>query len=261
MAENRYVHEFSPGCESLTPFVEGLEESGVPAGARLIYEARNRVYELPVPDYAKGSVDLQSLNLKAYCVPNIVNRVAYRYMRASKARRAFENATRLIAMGINTARPVAFVEERGVLFGRSFFVSEQLGDEWKLTRGMERWDDFDSVADALAAYMANLHSLGVWMKDFTPGNVLIRRNGAKYDFALIDINRMEFGVKSHSKLMTNFQGILETSEAVALLARKFARISGLDENRTADDAVAVFRRKTESRRFRHKLKKLFKIKN
>lgn len=198
---------------------------GVPAAARLIYDGpRNKVYVLPLKD------SNHAVNIKAFCVPNVFNRLIYGNFRPGKARRAYNNGHRLLSMGIMTPCPLAYIEERkGPIFGHSYFISEQLPDEWHNLRGAHDWPDLDEVASALAGFMVDLHNKGVWMKDFSPGNVMMRRSGGKIEFALVDINRMEFGVRKRHKLMSNFRSIFDTSDLrpVILLARKYAEVLGL----------------------------------
>ena len=65
--------------------------------------------------------------VKKYKVPNIFNRIIYTFFRRSKARRAYENAQRIIRHGISTPFPVAYIEtKRGGLFHTGYFISEYM---------------------------------------------------------------------------------------------------------------------------------------
>lgn len=246
--------------EAVEPMVRQIIDSGVPSDAEKIYNGRrNKVYAITAP----ATIDFDRLNIKAYRIPPWINRIIYGRLRRGKARRAFDNASRLVDMEIRTARPVAFIEERGILYGRSYFISEQLGSEWKVLRGAHEWPDFDVVARELACYLARLHRLQVWMKDFSPGNVLLRRSeDGKMDFALIDINRMEFGVIDRSKLMTNFQAIFDTPEATGKFAGFYAEACGMspgtpEYEAVVDDAFKSFENKHRQMAFKRRLKRLF----
>ena len=48
--------------------------------------------------------------VKTYKRPNFFNRLAYTYLRKSKAKRAFLNALHLLELGIETPAPVAYIE-------------------------------------------------------------------------------------------------------------------------------------------------------
>ncbi|MCM1111163.1 MAG: lipopolysaccharide kinase InaA family protein [Clostridium sp.] len=253
------VYEIAPGMESAEAFVRRLIDSGVPVSARRIYDGRrNKVYALGAP----VGVGFEELNVKAFRVPVLINRFVYGRLRRGKARRAFDNARRLTAMGIRTAAPVAFVEERGLLYGRSYFVSEQLPAQWRVIRGVEQWDGFDGLLRDLARFLLSLHRRQVWMKDFSPGNVLMRvgEDGSR-EFAIIDINRMEFGVTDWKKFVTNFQAIFDTPEATARFARSYAEVAEMGQeaaDRLVADAVEAFRAKHRQIERKRRLRQLFR---
>lgn len=250
----------APGFATLRGLLDGIDRHGVPPEAVLIYEARNKVYTLADPRI--GTV----LNIKAYRIPNIVNRVVYGLFRPGKAKRAFNNARKLLDLGIETARPIGYIEQgRRGWYGRSYFVSEQLPDEWKLLRDAEVRPDFESLNRALARFILGLHKLGIWMKDFSPGNILVRGGiDSGYTFAMIDINRMEFGISNRRKLYTNFQAIYSNSESVRRLATEYAVSAGYDDSqreRLERTAVRLFENKKKNRERKHRLKRWLGLKN
>lgn len=99
--------------------VERIVESGLPPEATVIYSGRNTVATLP-----SGEI---TVNIKAFALPNIVNRFVYGRFRDGKARRSFFNSCRLLELGFNVPDPIAFIEERGLFtFGRSFYLSRHM---------------------------------------------------------------------------------------------------------------------------------------
>ena len=60
-------------------------------------------------------LDGKTINIKSFKIPNIVNKIAYRYFRKSKARRSFEYATILLEKGIGTPQPIAFLENFNII--------------------------------------------------------------------------------------------------------------------------------------------------
>ncbi len=71
-----------------------LSAQGLPADAKVIYRGRNVVAEV------------RGLCVKVFAVPGAVKGLIYAAMREPKARRAYENAVRLIELGIATPRRV-----------------------------------------------------------------------------------------------------------------------------------------------------------
>src|SRR6187402_1584834 len=72
----------------------------------------------------------KTINIKSFKIPNIINKIAYKYFRKSKARRSFEYATILLEKGIGTPMPIAFLENFNFIgLKDSYYVSEHLVTE------------------------------------------------------------------------------------------------------------------------------------
>src|SRR6478736_5146940 len=52
----------------------------------------------------------KTINVKSFKVPNLINKIVYKYFRKSKARRSFEYATLLLENEIGTPKPIAYLE-------------------------------------------------------------------------------------------------------------------------------------------------------
>lgn len=227
----KIVNDSIPEAEAVA---ERLESHGLLESDRVIYRGRNIVA------LTDGS---EPLCIKSFGVPGAVKGLIYRTMRRPKAMRAFENATRLRELGFDTPEPVAAVCQLSAgRFGRSYYVCRYLED-WSDLRSAEKRPDFANLARSLAAYMNRLHAAGVFMKDFTQGNILFRPDGTgDFQFSLIDINRMEFDVRDHRKLMANFGAVLDTAEGLAVLAREYAALQPEPEA-TELEALDIYRRR------------------
>lgn len=213
-------------CDRL---LESLSANGLPADARVIYRGRNTVAEV------------SGLCVKAFAVPGAIKGLIYGTMRKPKAQRAYDNALRLKTLGIDTPRPAGYVvNTAGPLLRESYYVCAMLGGYSEL-RGIEKRNDFDALATALAGFMLSLHRKGVFFKDFTQGNVLFKKEGGKYHFALVDINRMEFDVSDRQRLYSNFGSTLDTEAGQRMLARRYAEAAG--DPSLADELMDIYRRR------------------
>lgn len=219
----------NPKYEKLRNFINAIPFARPQELGEVVYKARNTVYKKPV--------DGVELSIKDFKVPVMVNRIAYTYFRKSKARRSYDNATALIAMGFHTPAPVAYVEvyEHGLL-SHSYYVCQHI--EASDIREWERKPDCAELLDHLADYMIQLWHKGVWHKDFSPGNVLYDKD---YNFYLIDLNRMKFGVNDRQKFMQNF-GRLSTSrsEVKKLALMVAAKLDAKNPDAFVDEAVGSF---------------------
>ncbi len=224
----------APGFEGLQWWLRKLAREGVPPDAREVYRnRRNSIYAV--------SIDGQELNIKAFGMPRFPNNYVYTRWRDSKARRSLDNALTLRRLGIETPKPVGAVEviENGQLT-HSYYVSRQIN----ITGDMRDWSSNPEAAAAvpdLAALMVRLHAQGVFHKDLSAGNIMIKRDRrGRRHLLLIDLNRMEFSVFDHRRQMENFERIYpESAEETARLARLYARAAGLDEETTVSEAEAA----------------------
>ncbi len=242
--------EINQDYQSLLPFINELASNGVPSDATLIYSARNRVYTIERGGYL--------LNIKAFRCPSFPNCYVYGRFRQTKARRSYQNSLRLAEMGFRAPTPVAYIEETAAgRMGKCYYVSLQLkADD---LRDWVKKPDREPLLRALAAEMVRLHRAGVFHKDFSPGNVLYTSNGGEYQFYLIDLNRMQFDVRSHSTLMRNFRSIYIENEAETVhLARLYAEAAGLDVAATEGEARAQFAAYHRQKKFNRRIKSLFK---
>lgn len=236
--------------------VTSLAESGIPADARFIYRGRNIIAATPLLDGAEA-------NIKAFRAPHIINRAVYGWFRGSKACRAFHNGLRLRRLGVRTPEPYAYIEEtsRTRMLRRSYFVSEQLHPDYEEIRFVHRRPDFGPLVEALAGFVADFHRKGVWMKDLSPGNVMVRRlpDGA-YHFALIDINRMEFDTSDIRLLTASCGTLLDSEEALSLFAGLYAGRLGIDGAEAEEIILKRFERVNRSAIRRRRIKSLLFLK-
>lgn len=224
-----------------------LAAHGIPAEATDIYKGRNRVVRL--------DTDGETVNIKQFRIPHAINRLVYGNLRRSKARRAYENAGRLLALGLPTPAPLAYVEHReGLRFGLSYFVSEQL-EGYEDIRRIAESEHRTAIVDAVGRLMADLHRAHIFMKDFSQGNVLWRADARGHiELSLVDINRMAFGVHSTRRLMKNFRTVTDDPALLAEIAQAYARASGMPP----EEALRRAQRARRLYLLKRRLKKLLK---
>lgn len=248
---SRYITICNPQTSKLTHFLEDITVHGISFDTTVIYHGRNTVYTT----IQQGV----HLNIKAFKRPGFLNSVIYTTFRKSKAHRSYINALELIRLGFNTPQPIGFGEEiNGLKLGRSYYISKQI--EAQNIRNWEDKPDCDALLKALAGEMARLHKAGVWHKDFSGGNVLYtfdRENG--YTFFYVDLNRMQFGVTSHRKLMSMFRDMNHSATETERIARYYAQETHQDPDIIVKEALEAHNECKRSRQRKKWLKSLFKI--
>jgi len=172
-------------------------------------------------------LDGETINIKSFKVPNLINKIAYRYFRTSKARRSFEYGNKLLENGVLTPEPIGYFEERGLFFGRSYYVSKHL--LYDLTyRELIRDSKYvgnKNLLSAFAKFTYRLHKKNIHFLDHSPGNTLITIKDDDYDFYLVDLNRMEFGPIDFKTRMANFRRLSSVKSHVQIMADAYAEAS------------------------------------
>ncbi|SOC81314.1 Lipopolysaccharide kinase (Kdo/WaaP) family protein [Salinimicrobium sediminis] len=180
--------------------------------------------------------DLQGMrvNVKAFKVPNAVNRVVYRFFRKSKAERSFTYAQRLLEKGIGTPRPIAYLEEKNpVTFVHSYYISEHLSYDLTYRELVQQSDypDHEKILRAFTRFTWKLHENGVEFLDHSPGNTLIRLNKGDYQFFLVDLNRMNFKNLSLEERMKNFSRLTPQKDMVRVMASEYSKLISQPEEK------------------------------
>lgn len=216
-----------------------LRSDGLPQDVRVVYRGRNIVAAW------RPNADTEEVNIKSFRVPALYNRLIYGHLRPSKAKRSYLYSKRLIELGFRTPKPYAYIEVHGRCrtLTRSYYISEQLPDSWREIRYIERRADFDRLVRALALWSAQLSRCGVLVKDFSPGNVLMRDDGAgSWEFALVDVNRMAFDIHDPYRLAERAGYLIDTEAGMKLWADTYAEALHLDPKLTRRATLGTYYR-------------------
>ncbi|KFF05887.1 hypothetical protein [Flavobacterium reichenbachii] len=170
----------------------------------------------------------KTINIKSFKIPNLINKIAYRYFRKSKAKRSFEYATLLLQKGIGTPAPIAFLENfNAVGLKDSYYASEHLITELTYRELVEIPDypDHNSILRQFTQFTFDLHQKGVEFLDHSPGNTLIKKvNDGKYDFFLVDLNRMNFHENMNfEQRMANFRRLTPQKEMIRVMSNEYSK--------------------------------------
>ncbi|MRX70162.1 hypothetical protein SAMN06265349_101839 [Flavobacterium resistens] len=195
------------------------------------YGVRNKIKLIPVNG--------KTINIKSFKIPNIINKIAYKYFRKSKARRSFEYATILLEKGIGTPMPIAFLENFNFIgLKDSYYVSEHLVTELTYRELVEIPDypDRDNILRQFTKFSFDLHEKGIEFLDHSPGNTLIKkRDEGKYDFFLVDLNRMNFHEFMPFEMrMKNLCRLTPLKEMVAVMSNEYAKYYPESEQKIFD---------------------------
>lgn len=176
----------------------------------------------------------EKVNVKAFKKPNLVNKIAYRYFRKSKAERSFEHARLLLQKGIGTPQPVSYMEEEGLLFGKSYYLCRHINYDFTFREiiGLKNIPERNEILRQFTAFTHRMHEQGVEFLDHSPGNTLIIDCGnGQYEFYLVDLNRMKFHEKmDEATRFKNFSRLTSEKDVVETISKAYAALTGKDES-------------------------------
>ena len=111
---------------------------------------------------------------------------------------------------------------------KSFYISEFVDYDLtyrELSLQSKSFDDED-ILKAFTKFTYDLHEKEITFLDHSPGNTLIIRKKNKYDFYLVDLNRMQFGKLNFNDRMKNFSRLTSEKEIIQLMSQVYAELSG-----------------------------------
>jgi hypothetical protein len=171
------------------------------------------------------SIGGKELNIKAFKIPNAVNKIAYRFFRKSKAERSFNYAKELLKRGINTPAPVAYAEEvTPMVLLKSFYVSEQLDYDLTFRDLDPEKEGHEEILRAFTHFTHELHEKNIEFLDHSPGNTLIQIKNNNFQFYLVDLNRMNFKELSYTERLRNFERLSREQAVYEIMAHEYAKI-------------------------------------
>lgn len=159
------VIHINSGYKKHTAFLNSIPSDFNKIGKRIYFKKRNDV-KIIENEGVKFVV-------KSFIRITLLNRLIYVFFRKSKAQRAYENALKLEALGINSPKPVAYINcYNGVLLGKSYFVSLYVENITMRERIEKPLAESRDAIEELADFACNMHQKGVFHNDFNLDNLL-----------------------------------------------------------------------------------------
>ncbi len=177
-------------------------------------------------------VEIQGVvyNVKSFSKPNFFNSFVYKYVRPSKAKRSFEFAEKLLKAEILTPFPVSYIEFTSVLgLQQSYYVSEHVDYDFDFRNLIHEplFPNREGILKQFTDFTFKLHENNINFLDHSPGNTLIINKGnGKYQFYLIDLNRLKFESLSLPESMENLKRLWLSKQMIQIIAQRYAELSG-----------------------------------
>lgn len=196
----------------------------------LIYQRRNQLRQF--------EVEGQSLVVKRFARPNLINRLVYGIFRKSKARRSYEYALMLRRIGVGSPMPVGYFTQRRwwLFFDISYYVCLRSTLPYSYNNIIGHTlssDEEKQYLRAIAQTTARMHEAGILHSDYSQGNILF---GPGEDgnprVEVIDLNRIRFREVSLESGCRNYADRLPTDERQRrIVAEAYAEARGFDADK------------------------------
>jgi glycosyltransferase involved in cell wall biosynthesis len=223
----------NPDFKYLDEFVYTIPERFENEG-KLIHSGRNTIKTFE----DKG----HKIVVKSFRIPILINRIIYGIFRASKARRSYEYAQKLIKMGIGTPSPIGYYEQRCTfLFSKSYFANLQSECQFQFNDLINSIDfpNRNEILKAIGCFTGELHENGILHRDYSAGNILFQLKDDKIDIEILDLNRMVFGKVDMEKGCRNFERLNIDTESLKIMAKEYAVTRGFDEQTCIDNILQM----------------------
>jgi len=198
------------------------------------------------------------LVVKSFKVPNLISRTIYTIFRPSKASRSFYNSWKLSAAGFSVPQPVAFIEcfDRKLL-KESFYISERLDFDCTLHQVFRKqMFDWELILPLVVEQAFKMHQAGLLHRDFSHGNVLVKKVTDGFTFSFVDLNRLYVGPVGFKFGLKSLVRLANDDISTKLLATHYARLAHRDEL----EALTILSKELNKHRTQKNIKKNIKIK-
>ncbi|MEA1891797.1 MAG: hypothetical protein U9N33_03700 [Campylobacterota bacterium] len=233
-----------------TPFIHFKEfvlhiQQEFGKNSQTIHKARN---ELKIITY-----DGTDTVVKSFKVPNVINQIAYSFLRDSKAKKSYDYSIKIKDF---TPAPIAYIEFYNFsLFKQSYFISKKFNYDFTIREPLLNQDfkDKDEIFKAFARFTLELHNNDIFHNDYSPGNILIKEKEDGYIFKIVDINRMKFFKLTQEDRAKNFSKLWANDDILRVMADEYKKNHTCDE-RFIDQVLYYSNKNKKIKNFKKRLK-------
>ena len=194
-----------------------------------IHKARNELKIIPFKN--------EQYVVKAFKIPNLFRRIIYTYFRDTKAKKSYENSLKI---GDLTPQPIGYIEfYENHLLAKSYFIAKKFDFDFTIKEPIvnQNFPDRKKIFQELAKFTYALHEKNILHNDYSPGNILIKKEGDKYTFKIVDINRMKFKKLSLNDRLKNFAKLWLLDEDMETIVKSYAKHINEDEQKCLSIAL------------------------
>jgi len=218
-----------------------------------IWDKRNKIKIISFLD--------NTIAIKSFKIPHIINKIAYTFIRDSKAKRSYENS---IKIGKYAPKPIGYAEfKKFGLLHDSYFLCEQYRYDFTIREPLKQknFKDRKNIFNQFAVFTHALHQKGVEHLDYSPGNILIKElQDGEYEFKIIDVNRMRFKKFTPKEGLENFSKLWADDKDLTTIVKAYVPFIQMDEDEAINIALQASQKHKDKKMFKQKMFKHIKRK-
>ncbi len=211
-----------------------------------IHKARN---EIKIINYNN-----KKLVVKSFKVPHLLNKVIYSFFRNSKAQKSYDNSIHIKEF---VPFPIGYIEfKKFGLIHNSYFVSENFNYDFTIREPLldEDFEEKERIFKEFAYFTGQLHKHDIYHLDYSPGNILIKKENGQFIFKIVDINRMQFKKLSLDDRLKNFSKLWAKDEDLKIIVKEYAKLIKEDEKLCIKKAIYFSQKNKNFKNFKKRLK-------
>ncbi|QFR48665.1 glycosyltransferase [Sulfurimonas lithotrophica] len=211
-----------------------------------IHKARNEIKVVSYND--------EEFVIKSFKVPHFINKIVYTFFKDSKAKKSYENSVKIIDF---VPKPIGYIEfKKYGLLEDSYFVSKNFKYDLTIREPLldKNYEDKERIFKEFALFTYKLHERGIFHLDYSPGNILIKKENDSYIFKVVDINRMQFKKLNLSERLLNFSKLWAKDEDLKIIVKEYAKIINEDETMCIEVALDYSQKHKDKKNFKKRLK-------
>lgn len=211
-----------------------------------IHKARN---EIKVIEYEN-----HVLVVKSFKVPHLLNKIIYTFFRSSKAQKSYEYSLKIAPFA---PTPIAYIEfKKFGLIENSYFISEHFDYNFTIREPLldDDFEEKEKILKAFAKFTYALHEKGILHLDYSPGNILIKKENNDYTFKVVDINRMKFKTLSLDERLKNFSMLWTNDKDIQVIATEYALLSSNETSYCIKKAIYYSQKLKDFKNMKKRLK-------
>jgi len=216
-----------------------------------IWDKRNKIKII--------SFEQEEITIKSFKIPHIINKIAYTFIRDSKAKRSYENSLKIMEF---VPKPIGYAEFKkyGLIYD-SYFLCVKYAYDFTIREVLQQreFKNRAVIFDQFAAFTYRLHEKGIDHLDYSPGNILIKQLSEKeYEFKIIDVNRMKFKTYTKEERLENFSKLWAADDDLESIVRGYLKYIDMPVNKAIEIALHASHKHKDKKRFKKKFLKYIK---